>query len=1466
MDGVCAEAARRRAGGAARPTNAKQTGARRKELAAGGRPRKGARRPAGGAGEPTSAVQTAARREEPGDTAEGMGDGADGDDGEDGEEDEEEEESDEEENYVELSSWDKVELEMGWFMYFILMMVTLFSYDMLRDMLEPMPVSDKLTTSFDGQGGSLEVDRGFLYSAFWGTGEAASLVNFITVALSLCNFYSFSVLTEAKMKDEFKHYKFAGIDVDAFDLNRIAELSALPIFTILFLGRLAAVPSHPQWAAYGISGPLRFFFWNGYTLVEAFALANEFVYLRGNMWLEHHDHFNLLWLFFLRVLEMAARNKWAGFVKLTTVVSKKGKLLGVSFVITFVIWTLMSGLYFIANRTNTGESAVWEAARYRDADGELKPFVKFESIPSSMWYVLINRIEHPLADAHVTFFQRFNVCLVCIFAMPIFALPTSVLQAALFPHDGKEELAAESADAPDPQPPRNVCSSYGGISTAILAFGSIFTYFLWTARNTTHSTVFTVPVHVSDSTFATIDGTVAAVFMMEWLWRIFLNGPSYIVSILGVVDLVAWAPGIAHLSLYLDSLQVGPWLCAAIVLRVLKIERYVESFRTMFKIAWESASLLSATLLLSSIMWMVFSTLLYATERDSPDEEMQDTYGSLMRSLWAEIINLHGEWPWADYTARGKGVGCFIALFSIMIFCVPITIFGNGFSRAIMADRTAEDKMFNRDPWQKHCRPEEETQQLIYDLFYEHLHVKPGGTLTLAYRIIRGVLITTTLATTMVTLVMTLKMETMGEWYPTLWRSGFIIDCLAFGLFLCALGCRLVATDMQHAYTFTGICDVISLVALAMTLAPDFRESAFHPTYRRDVGLTGMADDCMVLFRLLCLFSLESYFAALHVLKNVVWLNRKPLIRSGGGLVACWLIHATLLYMFEHNDASAVVEPAEAFENVSSSFAQQNRSLFAAHRGLRQPDDDGADGGDDDDDAELTMADRYASIPRALQYSIVHLFGDFPESDYSLSSKCVHFFGIMVGIAIISSFAGVFIAGFNDYLRDERQEELAELRLRRAIVVMRSTKAIQRRFRASKAIRDEEATQGQMPQPRPRPQASFWKKVALECTFGKLSVLFNCLLCFNLLCTLFSSLPEWNRHGGGRVGSALLWLEMGCTIAFTFECMMHFIATPRFSYWRIIEIICILPGMFEIAYSAQQSLGVQGERNGYLDDVFEALLVVRVVRILNFSVIRREVTMILRTLEEAAPQLLPPNHPGIPGAQRLGHVLRPLHVARELLQGGGRRGGEHDLGARDDVLVLHLPDRRVGERRLHLRGLQALHTVRRLWDRPVLHPRGYHRRGHGDCSPGARAREGRHGGAGPPDDAAAARAAQPHALPSSCSCSCTSSCIAGASRARGGCRGRGQLLRGLAGGGPRRLRRAVLRAPPRAPAFSLGGRAAQISDGVLLCCNLGVLEGGSFHPFLDPLRPEAPSASGQLRWTHPFWSSAQHSAKRRKRG
>jgi len=42
------------------------------------------------------------------------------------------------------------------------------------------------------------------------------------------------------------------------------------------------------------------------------------------------------------------------------------------------------------------------------------------------------------------------------------------------------------------------------------------------------------------------------------------------------------------------------------------------------------------------------------------------------------------------------------------------------------------------------------------------------------------------------------------------------------------------------------------------------------------------------------------------------------------------------------------------------------------------------------------------------------------------------------------------------------------------------------------------------------------------------------------------------------------------------------------------------------------------------DDILEALLVIRVVRILNFPIFRREVTMIWRSLMDAGPQLVLP--------------------------------------------------------------------------------------------------------------------------------------------------------------------------------------------------------------------------------------------------
>lgn len=82
---------------------------------------------------------------------------------------------------------------------------------------------------------------------------------------------------------------------------------------------------------------------------------------------------------------------------------------------------------------------------------------------------------------------------------------------------------------------------------------------------------------------------------------------------------------------------------------------------------------------MSFLLWLLVSSMLYFTERNNPDEELQEVYASVPRALWAEIINLHGEWPWCDYTWQGKAIGTFLNFMSIGICMVPVVVFSDAF-------------------------------------------------------------------------------------------------------------------------------------------------------------------------------------------------------------------------------------------------------------------------------------------------------------------------------------------------------------------------------------------------------------------------------------------------------------------------------------------------------------------------------------------------------------------------------------------------------------------------------------------------------------------------------------------------------------------------------------------------------------------------------------------------------------------
>merc|ERR1719301_346813 len=113
---------------------------------------------------------------------------------------------------------------------------------------------------------------------------------------------------------------------------------------------------------------------------------------------------------------------------------------------------------------------------------------------------------------------------------------------------------------------------------------------------------------------------------------------------------------------------------------------------------------------------MFFTTVLYFTERNGIDGDVEENFASVPRGLWGEIINLHGEYPWCDFTAEGKAAMVFIGFFGIGLFCVPLGIFGNGFAERLKGQ--ASDVEVETRSWQERDVPEQGPQRRVHDFLY----------------------------------------------------------------------------------------------------------------------------------------------------------------------------------------------------------------------------------------------------------------------------------------------------------------------------------------------------------------------------------------------------------------------------------------------------------------------------------------------------------------------------------------------------------------------------------------------------------------------------------------------------------------------------------------------------------------------------------------------------------------------------
>lgn len=1078
------------------------------------------------------------------------------------EEDGDNPECDDDENPWKMSTPEKIWLQAGWLPIFGLAVALPLLVAYLK--MDP-PADDHVQSS------ALD-DCYSMINASW-------VSELVVGILAMLNFVLFASWTEAEAQTVDGTRDSLWIS----KAHSTVGIATMIVFTGITALRILAC-SRAVWNEWGLLSPVRYLFTDLFALVEVIGLAVSLA-----------PRFNFLWVFLTRILMSFGSGSGVGVRKFHQMMTEDGKLLVTSFVIGLVLWLIMGGLYFNANRLNNTDDAVWASACwYDEKEGKYMKWMRFESIPSSMFFVLLSLVcEHPLADAHKTFEQRFVCCCLVIFCMPLFALPISVLQSTLFQESGTDQSIASGFVDDQGAPSKEKRTRF--IWTAGLTLLSIITFFYYTAREERYGKVlgYTVSPHVC----ALVDGMVSLVFMVHFgrrYWQEYLHHRLRF-SFMCVVDMIAWVPGLVHCILYfsLSGTQDIEWLRAVCVLRLLKLERYLHSFRDIWAIAHANAEVLMTTLGLSAALWMLFSCLLYATEKNNPDPEMNDeVYGSIWRAMWAEIINLHGEWPWADYTATGKGIAAFIALFSIMLFCVPISIFGEGLKQRMSVEcrESFVTMPACTEPWEKRCKPDAPCafQAAAYRVAYGHFSGDAAP--TRAFHVFRAISVSFIAFTTVITLAGSVQKDPEhgdNSVVNLIWECGFWVELAAVAFFMVEYCFRVVASTGWHVCSFAGLCDALSIAGFVVTWTQQPARERMKPT------------DYWVLLRLLRLFSLEPYIQSMHELYTVMRLNHRALVRAGGATTTVWFIFATLLYLFERDP-------------------HQERQLEAP----------GAISNDAGDAEDPPMSLRYKDMLTALQFSIVHLFGDYPLAKYGLASKLAHVVSIIFGIAILSTFTGLFGASFVDYIQQGREKELEEFERKRMIAVWRAARTLQRAFRRRRAGHLIGRRKTGMEQRISSLRRSARNVTEQRTVFGRqMSFIFGAVLVMNLLATMAMSLPELDQARKGATVSSwtkdlLLYFEVLCTFVFSYEWSVHAWAHPKLMhrFWSIFNLLCLIPGLILCACELHSRVNMSES----LESGLQGIILLRAIRILHWPCFRREVHMMCRAMHNAAPCLASP--------------------------------------------------------------------------------------------------------------------------------------------------------------------------------------------------------------------------------------------------
>jgi len=530
-------------------------------------------------------------------------------------------------------------------------------------------------------------------------GPEAVLVEHVTFFLIVLNIVLFILSTD---KD------FGRAD-DIETALAYTEAIAILVFTAEYILRLWSCVEYTggHWhQPYG-----RFYYATGFLVImDVLAIAPWYLqHLLGQ-----HTPVPTTFLRSFRLVKLLKSERYTNSLSAFKVIwdKNKGVLASTGFV-GGVVWLLCGTIMYLFERENS------------QGEGD-----RFTSVPRAMWYTMVMMVgEFP--QQNFTVGGKITGSFIAIIAVGIFAVPTGIIGGGYLAYlEEQRESNHENEEEEDvlqiPETP--LCSecrlnqaAERGLRGRVYLFlcgadfwGRVFenVIFFLIVVNVLCFVMSTVESIDSNSNwsemFDVIEICSVFIFTVEYvsrLWTIVEN-PSfsdplygrlkYSITFFAIVDLASILPWYISFFFGLDSGSTT-FIRIFRLLQIFKAEKYVEAFTLVDDVIQGNAGPLLACGFIAMLTWIIFSVLMYHTEKNNQTQEIGGRFISVPRAMWYVLLHLSGEFPTADYTPEGQFLGAIMIVFAIGIFGNFAGILAAGFEDVFMQRQEREELIAKSD-------------------------------------------------------------------------------------------------------------------------------------------------------------------------------------------------------------------------------------------------------------------------------------------------------------------------------------------------------------------------------------------------------------------------------------------------------------------------------------------------------------------------------------------------------------------------------------------------------------------------------------------------------------------------------------------------------------------------------------------------------------------------------------------------